>query len=151
MKMKPKSRTPDKARQNTDKILGDMEKKMSRIYDTDPALLRIEKKLEEYMAYVSDCVEGAYSDFVNAKGTESENDAKNAYMRQIRRYTTDSKRYNRLIREFVSILAQVNQKAIDVVNDEIPEIYVINYNAVAEDCRKVGIKVNDGSGKKRTK
>ena len=140
-KMKAKSRTTDKARQKTDRILNESERQMGRVYDTDPALLQIQKEYDEYMEYVCERTEGAYKDFVNAKDEESKKEAKNVYMGQIRAYTIESKEYNRIIKEFVRILADVNQKAIDIVNDKIPEIYVVNYNQVAEECRKVGIKV----------
>ena len=148
-KMKAKSRIPDKARQKTDSILTDMERQMGRIYDNDPALVAVEDEYEAYMRHVSDLVEASYSDFIHAKGKEYEKEAKEVYLGQIRRYTIESDTYNKIIHKFVHILAQVNQKAIDVVNDRMPEIYVINYNAVADQCRKAGIKVNDGSGKKR--
>ena len=148
-KMKPKSRTPDRARQKTDKMLGSIERQMGRVYDTDPALLKVEKKYNEYMEYVQKRTEDAYRAFIDADDEETKEKAKKAYMGQIRRYTIESKEYNSIIKQFVRTMADVNQKALDIINDAMPEIYVVNYNQVAEDCRKVGIKVNDGSGEKR--
>ena len=48
----------------------------------------------------------------------------------------------RIIKEFTRVLAQVNQKALDVVNGTLPEVYAVSYNNVADECRRVGIKVN---------
>lgn len=141
-KMKPKSRTEDKARQKTDKMLAGIERQMGRVYDTDPALLNIQKKYDKYMASVYKRTEGAYKAFIDADDEESKKEAKEVYMGQIRRYTIESKEYNSIIKEFVRIMADVNQKALDMVNDSMSEIYAINYNQVAEDCRKVGLKVD---------
>lgn len=141
-KMKPKSRTADKARQKTDKMLAGIERQMGRVYDTDPALLNIQKKYDKYMASVYKRTESAYKSFIDADDEESKKEAKDVYMRQIRLYTIESKEYNSIIKEFVRTMADVNQKALDVVNDSMSEIYAINYNQVAEDCRKVGLKVN---------
>lgn len=141
-KMKPKSRTEDKARQKTDKMLASIERQMGRVYKSDPALLNIQKKYEKYMEYVYERTKGAYKAFIDAKGEESKKEAKDVYMRQIQRYTIESKEYNSIIKEFVRTMADVNQKALDVVNDSMSEIYAINYNQVAEDCRKVGLKVD---------
>ena len=141
-KMKPKSRTEDKARQKTDKMLAGIERQMGRVYDTDPALLNIQKKYDKYMTSVYKRTEGAYKAFIDADDEESKKKAKEAYMGQIRRYTIESKEYNSIIKEFVRIMADVNQKALDVVNDSMSEIYAINYNQVAEDCSKVGLKVD---------
>lgn len=142
MKMKPKSRTADKARQKTDKMLAGIEKQMGRVYDTDPALLNIQKKYEKYMASVYKRTEGAYKAFIDADDEESKKEAKETYMGQIRRYTVQSKEYNSIIKEFVRTMADVNQKALNVVNDSMSEIYALNYNQVADDCRKVGLKVD---------
>lgn len=141
-KMKAQSRTTDKARQKTDKMLASIERQMGRVYKSDPALLNIQKKYEKYMASVQKRTEGAYKAFIDADDEESKKEAKEAYMGQIQRYTIESKEYNRIIKEFVRIMADVNQKALDVVNDYMSEIYAINYNQVAEDCRKVGLKVD---------
>lgn len=143
MKMKPKSRTADKARQKTDKMLAGIEKQMGRVYETDPALLNIQKKYEKYMASVQKRTESAYKAFIDADDEESKKEAKKAYMGQIRHYTIESKEYNSIIKEFVRIMADVNQKALNVVNDSMSEIYALNYNQVADDCRKVGLKVDD--------
>lgn len=141
-KMKPKSRTADRARQKTDKMLGSIERQMGRVYDTDPALLKVEKKYNEYMEYAQKRTEDAYRAFIDADDEETKEKAKKAYMWQIRRYTIESKEYNDIIKQFVRIMADVNQKALDIINDSMSEIYAINYNQVAEDCRKVGLKVD---------
>ena len=140
-KMKPQSRMQDRARQKTDKILDHIEANIGRVYTKSPALLQIEKKYGRYMAMVQKRTESAYRDYQNADDQESKEDAKNAYMAQIRRYTIESKEYNAIIREFTQVMAAVNQQALDLSNEAMPEVYAINYDQVAEQCRKVGIKV----------
>lgn len=140
-KMKPQSRMQDRARQKTDKILDHIEANIGRVYTKSPALLQIEKKYGRYMAMVQKRTESAYKDYQNADDQESKEDAKNAYMAQIRRYTIESKEYNAIIREFTQVMAAVNQQALDLSNEAMPEVYAINYDQVAEQCRKVGIKV----------
>lgn len=131
----------DEARRKTDKILKGIEKAQGRIYATDPALIRIEKEYARYMKMVQKRTEGEYRAYINAKGKDIEEECKKAYMDAIRALTTESKEYRDLVRRIASVLAEVNQKALDSVNEAMPEIYAINYNQVAEECRRAGIEV----------
>ena len=126
----------DKARRQTDAILKNMENEMGRIYKNDPALKRIQKEYAEYMEMVQEQTEEEY------KAYKADPEQKQAYIDKVRSLTTQSAEYKRLIRKITSVLAEVNQKALDVCNDKMVEIYTINYNQVADDCKKVGIKVN---------
>ena len=62
-------------------------------------------------------------------------------MDEIRKHTIDSKEYQKLSQAVVDALAACNQKALDATNAEMPEIYAVNYNQVATECREVGIDV----------
>ena len=63
-------------------------------------------------------------------------------MKEVRYLTTGSKQYRKLVKRFTEVMADVNQKALDIVNDTMTDIYCMNYNEVATECKKVGIKVN---------
>lgn len=131
----------DNTHKQTDRILKDIEKAQGRIYRTDPALIRIEKEYARYMKMVQKRTEGEYKAYINAKGKDIEEECKKTYMDAIRALTTESKEYRDLVRRIASVLAEVNQKALDSVNEAMPEIYAINYNQVAEECRRAGIEV----------
>ena len=132
----------DRARKKTDKRLNAMEKEIGRIYKNDPALNRIEKKFDAYMKDVQARTKDLYNAYVNESDRDEKERKKKAYSDAVRKLTLQSAEYRKILKQFTQIMAGVNQKALDVVNDSMIEIYTINYNQVAEECRKVGIKVN---------
>ena len=133
----------DAARRKTDKRLNEIERKIGRLYKTHPALKRIQKDYDKYMSMVQTRTDDLYRAFIDADDKNIKSEAKMAYMDAVERLTVKSKEYQKLIKKIVKALAQVNQDALDIMNDTMVEIYTINYNQVAEDCKRVGIKVND--------
>ena len=132
----------DKARQRTDKRLEEMEKRMSRVYRTDPALLAIKQKYDDYMDMVAKEVNSDYVAYQKETDMEHRQELKNAYKAKLEGLTIRSEAYNKIVDEFTTILAEVNQKSLDIANEQMLEIYVDNYNQVATECRKIGVKVN---------
>ena len=130
----------DKARTQTEKKLNRLESAIGRVYKDSPALKRVSAEYNKYMASVQKATEGLYNDYVNADD-DSKAEAKKAYTEAVLKLTQGSKEYRKLIERFTRILAAVNQEALMLTNAEMPEIYAVNYNAVADECRKVGIKV----------
>lgn len=130
----------DKARVQTEKKLNRLESAIGRVYENSPALKRVSAEYKRYMASVQKATEGLYNDYVNADD-DSKAEAKKAYTEAVLKLTQGSKEYRKLIERFTRILAAVNQEALMLANVEMPEIYAVNYNAVADECRKVGIKV----------
>ena len=130
----------DKARMQTEKKLNRLENAIGRVYENSPALKRVSAEYKRYMASVQKATEGLYNDYVNADD-DSKADAKKAYTEAVLKLTQGGKEYRKLIERFTRTLAAVNQKALMLANAEMPEIYAVNYNAVADECRKVGIKV----------
>lgn len=140
--MKKKTvKTVDAAHQKTDNILQDIEQTIGEIYARDMKLKAIGKEYRDYMDFVDNQTDLTRSAFLSADDKISRQEAKRAYMDQIWTLTIQSEEYNRIIRDFTRRLAELNQEALDVVNDRLPEIYMINYNQVAEECKRVGIKV----------
>lgn len=131
----------DKARQKTDKQLKVLESRIGKVYKNDLALLRIKERYYKYMAQVSERTEGLYLAYKNASDEEKA-EAKKAYTEAVRELTEGNKEYRAIIRDLVRAIAGANQRALDEINAEMLEVYVENYNQVAEDCRKVGIEVN---------
>lgn len=132
----------DKAREQTDKQLMKMERKIEKLYSQNLALRRIEKKYESYMAMVEKSTEASYRAFVSESDRNIKQELKKAYMDEVKALTVKSKAYKRIIDEFTTLMAQVNQDALDIINQELTPVYVINYNQVAEVCKEVGVEVN---------
>ena len=132
----------DKVRQKTDKQLSAMEQNISRVYRTHPALIEVEKKYQKYMSMVKKRTEGSYKAYVNETDKETKDELKKVYMDEIKALTVNSKEYQKLVDEFTTALAKVNQEALDIVNAGMPMIYSENYNQVATECREAGIEVD---------
>ena len=132
----------DKAREESDKILKSIENDIGRMYRMHPALISIEKEYAKYMDMVQKLTEGSYRAFIEESDKDIKQEKKEAYMGQIRSYTIESSKYKRLIKKIVKVMAKVNQDALDIVNSQMPNIYTINYNQVATECKRVGIKIN---------
>ena len=133
-------RRSDRARQKTDKKLKKMESEMGRVYKNNSALIAVRKEFMQYMDKVKKETQPQYDAYVHAK--EDKNKLKQDYIKAVKERTLFSKEYKKLVGKVVAALANANQQALDVVNDEMISIYTENYNQVAEDCRRVGIKVN---------
>ena len=131
----------DRARTKTDQKLNKMESQIGRIYESSPALKRIEKEYADYMKMVQKKTESAYKAYLDADN-ESKKDLKKVYTDVVRDLTINSKEYGRLIKKFTEVMAQVNQQALSVANGSMSEIYALNYNEVATECKRVGIRVN---------
>lgn len=132
----------DKARQKTDKILDRMGSKINKVYVNDSDLKRVKKEYDDYMKTVKESTESLYRSYTEEEDRDVKEEKKDAYMHEVRRLTLGSDKYNKLIKKMAEVLAKVNQRALDVSNKSMREIYAINYNQVADECKRVGIKVN---------
>lgn len=131
----------DRARRKTDRILQELEGRISGVYASDPALLRIQKKYHKYMDEVEKRTKPLYDAFVNSD-INDRNEALSAYKEAVKALTLQNKQYKAIISQITTILARVNQEALDLINSEMTEIYTLNYNQIAVDCRKAGITVD---------
>lgn len=131
----------DRARTETDRKLNKMEAQIGRIYESSPALKRIEREYAAYMKMVQKKTEPAYKAYLDAD-YESKKDLKKAYTDAVRDLTINSREYNKLIKRFTEVMAQVNQEALAVANSAMVDVYCMNYNEVAGECKRVGIRVD---------
>lgn len=122
-------------------MLKKMEKEINKIYDDSPKLTKVLKKYLDYMSMVEKRTKKFYDEFKSEQDTKLQEELKKAYTDEIKRLTVDSKQHSNIVKEFVGVLAEVNQEALDIVNDSMSSVYAVNYNQVAEDCRNVGIDV----------
>lgn len=129
----------DKAREQTDKILKEMERDIGRVYKTNPALLRVRKKLNAYLDDVQEKVEPEYTAYKNEKDDKKRKELKKIYGDKVKELTLQNKQYKKLVDEFTTVLAETNQSALNVVNNSMIRVYTINYNEVSNDLKKVKI------------
>lgn len=132
----------DRARSKTNKLLKDLERRVGEVYITDPSLSYIQRKYHDYMDMVKMYTKDSYEAYVNETDIDTKEQLKKVYTDEVRALTTKSVEYKRLINEIARIMANINQKALDLINEEMTEVYTINYNQVAVECKKVGIKVD---------
>lgn len=132
----------DNARKQTEKKLKQMERDIGRMYKLHPALLSVKKEYAKYMGMVQQKTKKEYDAYMDESDPDIRAEKKKVYMNKVRALTMESKQYEKILRKIISVLSRVNQDALDISNKAMPEIYAINYNQVAEDCKKVGIKVN---------
>ena len=126
----------DRARTQTDKKLDMIEREIGRVYKEYPALLAIEKEYAKYMAKVQKQTEKEY------KAYKEDPEQKQAYIDKVKALTLGSKEYAQLTQKIARVLAEVNQQTLEISNNAMLEVYAMNYNQVADDCRKAGIKVD---------
>lgn len=131
----------DRARTETEKRLDTLEKGIDALFSHDKTLNSAMTALQKYLARVQKLTEASYKAYTSESDKDIKAEAKKAYMDEIRKHTIDSKEYQKLSQAVVDALAACNQKALDATNAEMPEIYAVNYNQVADECREVGIDV----------
>ena len=132
----------DKARIQTDRKLDQIDGQIGRVYKDSPALLSVEKEYAKYMAMVKKRTESAYKAYIEAEDKDTKAENRKAYMGELKRYTLESAEYKKLVDKITDALAEANSEALGIINDAMVDVYVDNYNAVADECERVGIKVN---------
>ena len=133
----------DKARRKTDKMLKDIEGAISALYINSPKIDQAGQRYRRYMKEVSKLTEAVKKKYDTETDQEKKQKLKQDYIKQVQDLTINNSQYQRLIRDICYQIALVNQQALDIVNDSMAEIYRVNYNQVAVQCKRVGIEVID--------
>ena len=120
----------DTAHLATDQKLEEMEKRLSAIYSR--AEKEIQKTAEEYFARFAKQDEEKRKLLEQGKITEDE------YKKWRKGKVMYGKRFTEMKEQFAKQLLNVNQTALAYVNGELPEVYAINYNALASSVDGVG-------------
>lgn len=126
----------------TDQKIAEIERRIKRVFSDDPMLLRLEREYVAYMAEVDRKTEKIQVRYANAQNGAEKRELKAQYRTSVLDLTLNDTEYKRIVDRIVTRIAQLNQKALDIINAELSEVYAENYNAVAKECRKAGIKVN---------
>lgn len=130
----------DKARKYTDKELKKLEQRLSREYSSAQKELR--KKWKEYMDMVEKEIkpyQSAYDLALKAGTKEQIAEAKSALENVKRDFTLSSPRYNEMIDNLTDRMANVNVTALAYINDKVPDLYIVNHNAIAPTAKSLGI------------
>lgn len=120
----------DKVHSLTDEKLVQMEKRISAIYQT--AQKDIEKKAEEYFKKFEKADEEKRKLVEKGKLTEKE------YQQWRQNKLMYGKRFTAMKEDISKQLLNVNQTATAYINGELPEVYALNYNALADTVDGVG-------------
>lgn len=120
----------DKARDITDGILDEMERHLSAIYSRASA--EIQKTAENYFAKF------AKQDEAKRKLLEQGQITEDEYIQWRKNKILYSKRFTELKEDYAKQLLNVNKTALAYVNGQLPEVYSINYNALADTVDGVG-------------
>ena len=120
----------DKAHRLTDEKLEEMEKRLSAIYSR--AEKEIQKTADEYFSKFAKQDEAKRKLLEQGKITEDE------YKKWRKGKVMYGKRFTEMKEQCAKQLLNVNQTALAYVNDELPEVYAINYNALAKSVDGVG-------------
>lgn len=120
----------DLAHRKTDLKLEKMEKRLSAIYSR--AEKEIQKTAEEYFSKFAKQDEAKRKLLEQGKITEDE------YKKWRKGKVMYGKRFTEMKEQCAKQLLNVNQTALAYVNGELPEVYAINYNALADSVDGVG-------------
>ena len=120
----------DTAHAKTDEKLEEMEKRLSAIYSR--AEKEIQKTADEYFSKFDKQDEAKRKLLEQGKITEDE------YTKWRKGKVMYGKRFTKMKEQCAKQLLNVNQTAIAYVNGELPEVYAINYNAIAGAVDGVG-------------
>ena len=120
----------DKAHILTDEKLEEMERHLSAIYSR--AEKEIQKTAEEYFSKFAKQDEAKRKLLEQGKITEDE------YKKWRKNKIMYGKRFTEMKEQCAKQLLNVNETALAYVNDQLPEIYAINYNALAKSVDGVG-------------
>jgi len=133
----------DKARNITDKQLRKMERHIQSVYKE--AENNIREKWDEYMQNAEKRLKSLEIAYVKAKQSGDKAAAKKAgeTLGKAKANITYRNQYFRdMVDETTTRLANANKIALAYMNGQLPSIYAVNYNQLAGEADKVGIKFN---------
>lgn len=132
----------DKAHIETEKMLEIMEKHIASIYSR--AYKEISEKWVEYLKKAEKKADSLLKAVSTAKTPEEKAKAERRYKAYLRSVTLQNKRYKEMVEQTANRLLSVNETALRYVNEQLPEVYVINHNGLAglmeKDLAKEGVQ-----------
>lgn len=129
----------DKAHLATDELLGKMERRLRAIYTRASREIgeAWKKYLREAGVEIAD-LQKQYQEAKAANDTELARQLGKSLQKAKRERTLTDKRYRELTRQTAEQLAHVNETATAYINNNLPEVYAMNYNATGEAFNGIG-------------
>lgn len=129
----------DKAHLATDELLDQMERRLRAIYTR--ASREIGEAWEAYLreagTEIAD-LQKQYQEAKKANDTELTRQLGKSLQKAKRERTLTDRRYRELTRQTAEQLAHVNETATAYINNNLPEVYAMNYNATGEAFNGIG-------------
>lgn len=122
-----------KAHEETDVKLEQMQRKIHGIYSR--ARTEVEVKWHEYMNEIAPKIDRLQMEYDEAKASGDKKEIRKAGIKLQKakiQKTTMNNHYKALVDQIAENISHVNEIAIAYINGEMPEIYSLNYNAVAK-------------------
>lgn len=120
----------DKAAKWTDKKLAAMEKRLTGIYSR--AQSEVGQKWQAYLKRVDEQSKPLLKAIEDAKSPEERDEAEKAYKLLIERKTVRDAHFRALTEQYAQNLNEVSKVAQAYVNDQLPQIYSVNYNEIGK-------------------
>lgn len=120
----------DKAAKWTDKKLAAMEKRLTGIYSR--AQSEVGQKWQAYLKRIDEQSKPLLKAIEDAKSPEERDEAEKAYKLLIERKTVRDAHFRALTEQYAKNLNEVSKVAQAYVNDQLPQIYSVNYNEIGK-------------------
>ena len=120
----------DKARQWTDAELEKMEKHLAGIYTR--AYNEVNVSWNEFLDNVKDEADKLMKVINNAADEKAKKKATKDYKKFLRDKTLKNQYFKDLVEQLSEQILNINQTALDYINGRLPDIYVVNYNAIQQ-------------------
>lgn len=129
----------DKAHLATDELLSKMERRLRAIYARASREIGEAWKnyLQESGTEIAD-LQKQYQEAKKANDTELTRQLGKSLQKAKRERTLTDRRYRELTRQTAEQLAHVNETATAYINNNLPEVYAMNYNATGEAFNGIG-------------
>lgn len=129
----------DKAHLATDELLSKMERRLRAIYTRASREIGVawEAYLREAGTEIAD-LQKQYQEAKKANDTELARQLGKSLQKAKRERTLTDRRYRELTRQTAEQLAHVNETATAYINNNLPEVYAMNYNATGEAFNGIG-------------
>jgi len=131
---------PDKARKFTDKELAKIEKELNKLYTR--ASKTVGKPFKAFMRDVSAKTASAFKVYERAVKSGSKADITRAKVdleKKLRAETLGSKGYRKAVSKTAEQIAVVNVAALAYIHSKTSDIYIENYNQVANEAKRLGL------------
>lgn len=121
----------DRTRKETDRLLRKMEQRLSKIYSR--AHHEMQEKWANYLKEFEPKANALQKAIKAAQTDEEIAKAKKAYQDFLREKTLKDKFYRNLTQQIATDYTHVNQTAVAYINNQLPQIYAINYNGIGKE------------------